>query len=198
MRVLHYVNGIMNFPGCSTNWNGRAVTHTHVNTDFRAEKIEYFCGPIDRAFGQKDRAEKLFRTVLFYQGWDIDLVGHSNGADVICTMMKDYLSFPSLRSVHLVCGATDADFNLNGLNRLLTEGRIGRVNVYVAGKDMALRAAHSWLGKVLGYGVLGLHGAVNVLPSVMDRVRTVIWPELGHSDCWGESRFADTMSNFLS
>lgn len=196
MRVLHYVNGIMNFPGCSSNWNGRAVTHTHVNTEFRAEKIEYLCGPIDRVFGQKERAEKLFRTVLFYQGWDIDLVGHSNGADVICTMMKDY-PFPQIRSVHLVCGATDADFNLNGLNRLLTEGRVGNVTVYVAEKDQALRLAHSWMGKLLGYGVLGLHGAVNVLPSVAGRVRTVSWPGFGHSDCWRDSAFEGTMRNFL-
>ena len=57
-RVTIYVNGILTFPGSSNNWNGRAVTWTHLNRDARAEKVEYFCGPIDRAFGQKERAQK--------------------------------------------------------------------------------------------------------------------------------------------
>lgn len=196
-RVLLYVNGIMTFPGDSRNWNGRAVTWTHTHSEARAEKVEYFAGPVDRVFGQTARAEKLHRTLSFYRGWSISLVGHSNGADVIVDCLRQWNDWPSIEAVHLVCGATEADFNKNGLNRLLYSGRVGQACVYVADQDKALALAHTLPGRMLGYGTLGLHGAVNVSDSVKGRVTETHWPEWGHSDCWADSVFDKTMTLFM-
>lgn len=199
-QAFHFINGILNFPGSSANWNGKAVTYTHINTSAKAEKIEYFCGVISRVLGQKERALKLSRTLSFYAGWENHLVGHSNGCDVILDMLRDYPNFPNLKHVHLVCAACDADFEKNGLNALLKSKRIEAVTVYVAGKDRALALAHTWPGFLLGYGTLGLHGAYNVATEVLDRVKIVWgapWSDYGHSDCWAENNFDETMGNFL-
>lgn len=200
-RIQIYIPGIDTWPGCSKNWSGRAVTYTHCNSEYKAEKVEYFCGPIGRAFGQKGRAAKLYKTLSFYYRYRVRvLVGHSNGTDVILTMMRDFPAFPRVDALHLVCGATDADFVTNGLNRLLANNRVGQVFVYVAGQDMALRVAHTWLGKVLGYGVLGLHGPLNIGAGLESRVATINtspWDSYGHSGCWGDSQFRNTMTNFL-
>lgn len=193
-RAYFLVNGIDTWPGDSKNWNGRGVTWIHTLTDSKAEKIEYFCGPIDRAFGQKDRANKLARTVSFYQGWQNILVGHSNGADVILSALWYYPALvPHIEHIHLVCGATGADFERNGLNRWLGCGRVDRVTVYCGGKDRALKLAHLWIGKLLGYGTLGLHGPINIRQSVASRVRTIFWRDYDHSTCWNDAHFTATM-----
>jgi len=195
-QAFHLVNGILNFPGCSNNWNGRGVTWLHVSTEAKAEKVEYFCGPIDRAFGQKERALKLNRTLNFYRGWENHIVGHSNGAAVALAMMRDYRKWPDIEHLHLVCGACEADFEKNGLNVWMREGRIGYVTVYVGGKDLALRLAHSWAARLLGYGVMGLHGPLNVAPDVEARVGIVTespWADYGHSTCWDDWNFDTTM-----
>jgi hypothetical protein len=199
--AFHLVNGILNFPGCSKNWNGKGVTWLHTDEAARplaarAEKIEYFCGPIDRAFGQKERAHKLFLTLNRYHDWENTVAGHSNGADVILTMLRDYHGWPPITHLHLICAATNADFEKNGLNRWLRAGRIERVSVYVAGKDLALRLAHSFTGKLLGYGTLGLHGPTNVAEDVRERVNCVWsgpWLNYGHSGCWEAGNLPRTM-----
>ncbi|HXP60965.1 MAG TPA: hypothetical protein VN829_10765 [Dongiaceae bacterium] len=203
-RLYCFINGILTFPGDARNWTGRAVTWTNVHEGFdvdplrvRAEKVEYWAGPIDRVFGQKGRAEKLLHTLLQYCGWEIVLAGHSNGADVIVDMLRDFPQCLPIHHLHLVCGATEGDFQQNGLNGALLQNRVGDVTVYCAGKDRALALAHTLPGKVLGYGVIGLTGALNVLPSVQSRVRRVDWPDYGHSDCWADGNFNSTMEGFL-
>ena len=222
--LLIFVPGILTFPGDSRNWSGRAVTFTHTRSYARAEKVEYFCGPIGRAFGQNNRCHKLYRTLDQYcspyvqgrddspsprgegrgegkpvspsQQWHITLVGHSNGAAVIIGALSQF-PCPRIDSLHLVCGACESSFHKNRLNYLLTRNAVKEVSVYVAKKDLALRLAHTWAGRLLGYGVLGLHGARHVLPSVKRRVREIDWPEYGHSDCWHDNNLAETLSNFM-
>lgn len=193
MKAWFLINGILTFPGSSKNWTGRGVTWLNTRTEAKAEKIEYLCGPIGRALGQMDRAYKLWHTLSYYDGDDNYVVGHSNGADVIISMLRDFPLCPKIRELHLVCGASESDFNRNGLNRLLGTGKIGRVIVYVAKKDEALRLAHTWLGHILGYGTLGLDGPTSVLPSVESSVKTIEWPDYGHSDCWHDDNFEATM-----
>ncbi len=194
-RVHIFVNGILTFPGSSRNWTGRAVTWTHLNTEARAEKVEYFCGPIGRALGQRERAEKFAATLQHYQGWQAIAVGHSNGADVILDGLR-LAAWPRLEELHLVCGACEADFNTNGLNLALLNDRIGKVFVYIGDRDQALRLAHTLPAQLLGYGVLGLHGPRNVRANVRDRVGELHWPDYGHSDCWHDDHFAQTMKHF--
>jgi pimeloyl-ACP methyl ester carboxylesterase len=201
-RVQIYVPGILVVPGASRNWDGRAVTHTHTWSDYRAEKVEYWCGPVSRAFGQKERAEKLYRTISYYDGkdWQRVLVGHSNGSDVILTMLRERQWMPRIDALHLVCAATCSDFERNGLNSLLIRGKVGQVFIYVAGKDLVLRLASLRLARMLGYGTLGLHGPKNVSKYAAERVTTIndgVWKSFGHSDCWNDVHFNGTMSLFL-
>lgn len=167
------------------------------NTDDKAIACEYFCTAIFRAFYNRRRAEKLWQQVsAFKKGWSQKIVAHSNGAHVVVDMVR--LHTIELAHLHLVCGACEADFNKNGLNRALASGQVKRVTVYTAGKDRALALAHTLPGRLLGYGTLGLHGPLNVLPSVADRVETVRsapWDEYGHSECWGKD-FGRTMRTF--
>ena len=204
------VNGIDTFPGVSANWNGRGVTWIHVTTDYKAEKIEYFCGPIDRAFGQKERAEKFSRTAQFYSptAWQRIGVGHSNGAAVISSALMNEADAATkagktpdrYEEVHLVAGAVNEDFDANGFNKALITGQVGKIFVYCGGKDEPLRLAATWFGRFLGYGGLGHYGSQKVNPIIEDRV-TVIkngrWLNFGHSDCWHDDNFDATMKEIV-
>lgn len=201
MKAFLLINGIDTFPGCSKNWNGRGVTWVHTNKLARpllarAEKIEYWCSPVGRAFGQRDRCEKLYRTLQFYAGWDVTVVGHSNGAAVALEMMRDFPGFARIAHLALVCGACESNFHKSGLNDWLEQGSVGRVTVCVAGRDVPLRLAHSLPARLLGYGVMGLGHDLHVRPSVRDRVTVVRggrWAEYGHSTCWEDQNLDDTM-----
>lgn len=206
-RVVIFVPGILQFPNNGRNWEGRATTWINTvgsaecgvrNGGLRADGLHYFCGPITRAFHQLRRIHRLANLLRSYAGWRISLVGHSNGCDIIVQALQVVRGYHLLQFefVHLACGACEADFQKNGLNMALLSKRVGKVCVYVAGKDRALRLAHTLPGKLLGYGTLGLHGAMNVLDSVQERVGTMTWPEYGHSDCFHPSHFEVTMQHF--
>lgn len=194
--VTIFVNGILTFPGDTRDWNYRAVVWTHLKTESHAQAVEYFCGPIGRAFGQRKRAAKIVELLQAYEGWEITLVGHSNGCAVILAALASTLVYPMIKAIHLVSGACDADFDHNGLNEALEDGRVGSVGVYIGGKDMALRLASHWIGRVLGYGVLGLHGPRNVSDAARPKVGILEWPTFGHSDCWRPEHFDRTMAKF--
>jgi len=191
--VYIYIPGILSRPGAAYNWCGRAVTWTHINhPNVQAEKVEYFTRALTRPFGQKARAHKLQRVMQFYSAYDYDihLVGHSNGCDVIVdalrAMMDDGAVTPNIRSMHLVSAACERDFDRNGLN--LWIDKIGRIVIYIAEHDRALTAAGTYIGRLLGYGTLGKHGAVNNQKPV-DYVRR----DIGHLDWWKRNRFDATM-----
>jgi len=175
-------------------------TNNAVEIPVQAEKVEYFCGPVGRAFGQLGRVDKLSRTMSFYHNHKNTVIGHSNGADVVLKCLNDYRDIPLIESVHLVCGACNSDFETNGLNRLLSSGAIDRVVVYIAAKDFMLWLAHTIPGRLLGYGMMGLRGPCNVAENVRHRVKVVRdypWNDYGHSDCWEDSEFDQTMQNFI-
>lgn len=195
--VIIFVNGIMNFPGDSHGWNYRAVVWTHLSgSPMEPIPVEYFCGPIGRAFGQKKRAQKICELLEAYAGWNIILVGHSNGCAVILKALGMALVYPRIQAIHLVSGACEADFNRNGLNEAVEGGKVGKVCVYVAGKDMALRVASHWMGRLLGYGVLGLHGMQNVPASLLDRIGQITQEDFGHSSWWEAEHFDRSMGHF--
>lgn len=188
--VYLFVNGIMTFPGSGKNWTGKAVTWNHVELGIISEKIEYFSGALfSRSIGQKARAKKLIKTLMYYiiAEFDIVLVGHSNGCDVILDALKE-MSWPKIKEVHLISGACEADFDKNELN--LSGKQIGLIRVYVAGKDKALKMAATFLGRLLGYGSLGKTGTIN---SNHDNVETIVEPEFGHSDWFAGRSFNETM-----
>jgi hypothetical protein len=186
-RVYIYVNGILTVPGESENWTGKAVTWTHLHTNDVAEKVEYWVGPISRAFGrgQRKRAEKLAKTVHFYaiSGYEIILAGHSNGGSVIgdAIRLMPPGSWKAIKHVHLISPASKEDFEVNGLNLLGAP-----VTVYIAGQDTPLALA-SGPGRLLGYGGLGKVGPVNAkVPT-----KVVTREEFGHGT-WFESEYFDS------
>lgn len=174
--IFIYINGILTKPAQAENWNGKAVTWTHLHTPHRAEKIEYYVGPISRVLGQKKRSAKLVKTLRFYDrdDWRIVLVGHSNGGDVICDALKDSARsvYERITAIHLIAPANEADFDKNGLNAVGAP-----VVVYIGTRDSALKIGSS-VGRFLGYGSLGKDGPKNArLPDV----RTV-FEDYGHSE----------------
>jgi len=193
-RVFIYVNGILTFPGRSSNWTGRAVTATHLLTQARAEKVEYLSFPtLTRLLGQRRRVNRLIRTIGFYRGWKITLVGHSNGAAVIADALKRLDWYP-IDEVILFSPACDADMERNGFAAALREKRLSRVRIYIAGKDWALRLAMSFLGKLCGYGSLGLTGPRHF---VSPAVQVVEKPNWNHSEWWTDTNFPWTMGEIL-
>lgn len=197
-RIYIFVNGILNIPGDAKDWNARAVTFTHLGYPAKAEKVEYFCGPIGRAFGQNRRARKVATLLDRYKGqFDIVLVGHSNGCDVILDALK-MAGWPEILQLHLFSGACEADFQKNGLNDACDANKIKRIFVYVAGKDIWLQIAHTIPGKILGYGTLGLHGPLN--ESIAAALRTRLNKQLsfGHSSWWNWNQFKRSMGWILN
>ena len=197
--IYLFVNGIATWPGNFTNWNKRAVTFTHTRTENRAEAFEYFCTPLTRPFREDERAKHFARALRDYSsaGWKIVCVGHSNGCDVILDGLKR-ADWPKVEAIHLVCGACEADFQKNLLNRALEYNRVGKVLVYCGEKDWALPLANTTAGWLLGYGVLGLRGALRVDDRVKDRVGQMWWPHYGHSTCWEPDHFVSTMKHFFT
>ena len=189
-RVIIFINGILTWPGDADNWNGKAVTWTFLNTDEfdAAEKVEYYIGPISRVLGQRKRAAKLLKTMRFYldYGWQVTLVGHSNGANVIMRALRELTKQQlfNVRHLHLIAPAAPADFDKNGLNEAGVP-----VTIYRGTRDWALNLS-SGAGRVLGYGALGKTGPVNVRDVEVEEVVE----DLGHSGWFSPEHLWDTMS----
>ncbi len=195
-RIYIYVNGILTKPGESENWTGRAVTRTMLDTEHRAEKVEYMSYPtFSRLMGQRDRVKKLARTISYYvdHGYELVLAGHSNGGGVVVEAMR-YLEWPKVLEVHLLSPASERDFHRNGLRLAQDRGRIGKVFVYVAGKDTWLKIASLFVGRLFGYGTLGRDGPKN---HCTDHTVVVHRRDWGHSDWWTEQNFPWTMRRVL-
>lgn len=199
-KIFLFVNGINTFPGDSRNWTGRAVTFVNTQTPHKAEKVEYFCGIIGRAFGQKNRVKKLYKTLSFYRDYDIVIAAHSNGAAVLLEMLQIYPDWPNLQEIHLICGACNADFEMSGLNTFLEAGRIKKCYVYIGGKDWVIKLANSWVAKLLGYKALGLFGAHNVSEKIKNKVIEIWegdWENYGHSTAFNNDNFEKTMRSII-
>lgn len=185
-----FVNGILNFPGRSSNWTGRAVTHMMSEHGIFAEKVEYFTfATFHRMMGQRKRALKLARTMSFYQNHQIHLVAHSNGADVVFDALH-YLNWPRVETVQLFSPACENDFQKLGVRTAQIAGSIGKVKVFIGEKDSPLALASSFAGRWFGYGSLGRIGPVN---HVEDQTEVITRPDWGHSDWWLDQNFRWTM-----
>jgi pimeloyl-ACP methyl ester carboxylesterase len=192
-----FVNGILNFPGNAEGWTDLAASYINSRTPHKAEKFEYLVLPLTRRICLDRKARELAALVAQYAGQDLTIVGHSNGCELICRMLK--VSGVKIKRLHLISGACDADFWKNGLNEALKSGRVGEVVVYVAEKDWPMRLARfsqtllGWAG--LGYGSLGLDGPRNLAPEVVERdlVWTVRRSSFGHSDWFLPVNFGDLM-----
>ncbi len=170
-RIYIFINGVRVKPGNTRNWNSRAVTWTHNFTDARAEEVEYYSLAILRPFHQGSRAARLIDKLRSYDTavWDIILVGHSNGCDVILDAMQKLEWKVAVKEIHFISAACTADFSGTGLNDALFASIVGEVFIYIAKRDIALLMAHTFLGRILGYGTLGITGPVNMAVTVSER-----------------------------
>lgn len=205
-RVFIFVNGILSWPSDADGWTDRAVTWTNIRTPWHGEKYEYACGPLTRRLKQQRRAEGLAKMCRYYadcvgsdqrqheQRWKIHLVGHSNGCDIILRTLKLLPEQVKIECVHFFAAACEADFDANGLNRMLWSGHLGGAEVYTGGKDHALRFAQitsKFLKPFgLGYGFLGLVGPKNVDDK---RVHEFHEDYFGHSTWFEPAQFPRTM-----
>lgn len=204
--VYIFVNGIRTFPGSSKNWNGRAVTATHNKFADRldtvvAEKVEYFTPALTRGFLQKHRARKLIKVLNYYDGWRTVVVAHSNGADVVLDALR--MGEHRLQRLHLISPAVTWDCKKNGLGALYkdtgtildtfpTDGRLREPPcLWIAGKDKALKFGGSFLGRMLGYGALGLKGPK---PGTLPHRSGYVEPNFGHSEWFDQTNFDKTMN----
>lgn len=197
-RVYILINGILTRPGASDGWTDRGVTWLNLHTAGKGEKFEYAASALTRRIWQDDRAKAIARMCEFYfeAGWEVVLIGHSNGCDLIARVLALCVG-RRFRSVHLFAAAADwAPFSL-----ALHAARVGHVFIYASSSDRALwwaglsRKVGGWAG--LGYGNLGRE-----VPAAAEATAgcTVIRRnEYGHSD-WharGE-RFESTMRLLLA
>lgn len=180
--VIIYVNGILTWPGSADNWNGRAVTWTHLHTDYRAEDFEYACGPFTRRVWQQRRAKHLAKMILFYKGWDIILAGHSNGAAIIVRTLK-LIPARKIKAVHFLAPACSE----------IPKADV--VKIYAGGKDTALKIAKfSQILKFVGLGYGNLGGrCLAQLNDLVGEKNVIFKPEYGHSDWFNEEVFEKTM-----
>jgi pimeloyl-ACP methyl ester carboxylesterase len=197
-RIYIFVNGIMCRPGDAQNWNARAVNWIHLNTEDRAVMVEYFFTPFSRILRAKSVAEKVAEVLEAYHGWEIFLVGHSNGCAEILEALA-LMDWPRIEALHLVSAACEADFDRNGLKFAFARRAIGAVRVWMSGRDSALHLVKCKLGRLLGYGALGVDGPRGADELLADRrVAVTVWSTRDHSDCFKPYAFSETMRGFLS
>lgn len=187
MKRIVYIfeNGIDTVPGDATGWQARAVRFFAIKFGAFGVAVEYFSGPLlSRIFGQGARARELVAVISEFldAGWQVVLVGHSNGADVIHDALK-LLRWPQILAVHLFSAAIDSDMKQEGFDYALRTGQIQRMVIYTGGKDVVLGFWARLVGWV-GYGRLGFTGPQNMSPAAKARVTVVPQPEFGHSSWW--------------
>lgn len=158
--VIVFVPGILSWPGTAEGWTDRAVTWTHGHTDARAEKFEYWSGIIFRRLRQDWRAAHLANLLSFYHSFgyqSVNLVGHSNGCDVILRALRK--SPQNVDSIHFVAPACDTNEACSMFRYLRLRRFLRKVVVYIGGADRAMNVARKTFGILklwhLGYGTMG-------------------------------------------
>lgn len=196
-RAYYFVNGILTLPGQSKNWTGKAVTGVHTrlrDTTIKAEKIEYYTGPISRMFWNKARANRLLKVNRYYDSFEKIVVAHSNGADVVLDALR--LAPFKIHTLLLISPAVTSDCGDTGnrLNTLLKEGVVERFHLWIGKKDVPLRMAKLGIGRLLGYGALGLIGPKNLQDPPLGRIE----PEFGHSTWFDKDHLEDTLDRIAA
>lgn len=200
-RTILCVPGILTKPGLIDNWPELACRWIdRQRPDINAERYEYYSPATLRGMGEAGRAADLATVLGDYIDDRLTLVAHSNGADVVVRALKLLPKTQVIETIHLLSPACEADWTTNGLNVAMAAGRVGFVDVWIAGKDTALgfwaRLSRipplSWIPG-LSYGLLGRDGPQGVQPDLASRVSVQAEPDYGHSTWWDAANFDDTM-----
>lgn len=206
------INGWKSIFGGWKNWPNQAICWIHKNTQHsRAQTLLYFTSPLFAGLTRRYRAKSFAKLIRAYSvhDWEIHLIAHSEGTATILKALM-LAGWPDIKTVHLLNGACDANFERNGLNFALMTGKIEHVFVYASEKDWAMRIEDTLLGKWLfrirtkdkPLGLIknvenGFYCARTVALSQRDKVKEIFWNG-GHSVCWENRNFERTMNHFVS
>jgi hypothetical protein len=208
--VFIFINGINTLPTDQRGWTDRARNWIVRETDFGADKFEWFGGPLTAQLFAPLREQQLLRVLGQYPlDTRLILVGHSFGCELICRVLA-HVKCPNVQDAWLIAAACTADFRTNGLNRAMGRGQLGRVFCLQASRDGALALAKQsalalrwsrWLklipGVHLDYGWLGLTGPTHV--AYPPRVEVTQKPDhIGHSSYVNTINLAATLSHIVN
>lgn len=203
--VLLFINGILTRPGDAFAWTDLAVRWmiNHGPAMTRGDRFEYGCPALLRRFFLRGHACDLARVIGEYAAGHghhprLHLAGHSNGCELIARAVQ--LSSAPIASIHLIAGAVDRDFRVNGLGDRILRGQVGKAWCYCSHGDYVLKyaARPSQIFKAigLGYGDLGGRGPIGVTPQ--HRIETHWADDYGHSDWFLPDNFDRTMRLVLT
>lgn len=192
-RLYVYAVGIRTEPGSPKNWSWRAVRDTHLNTSYQAQTMEYYTPAIGRPFFNKQRAQRLLATVLPFVGRPLYMKIHSNAADVLADSMR--IQPFHIDVLHMIAPAVTADCSKNGINAMLAGGYVKKLHIWSGGNDWALKLGKTLIGRLWGYGALGLVRKPKNLAKGFD-VTLRHEPDFGHETWFDEKNFDDTMRRF--
>ncbi len=186
-RIYIYVPGILNLPGSTEGWTDRAVTWTHTRTPYRAEKFEYWNGPLGAMATANKRAAALIRMLKHYdpERWQIVLVGHSHGCEVIVRALRGFET--PIHAVFLMAPSCSEELSETGLLERLGSNNIYKLVIGIGGRDRLLRAAKKFspLLKLFGirYGHIGGDNPETVMNQLNHkRGRVAYMPTFNHND----------------
>lgn len=201
--IFLFEHGINSVPSDWRDWTNRAIEYINTSTPYKADSLEYFATALNVRC-EKGRTLSFAKKLRAYSvdDWNIIGVAHSNGTRIWTGGWK-LAGWPRIKTLHLVCGACDSNFERLGINSALYSGKVSEIFAYTAGKDWAMKIENTLLGRFLfdlSNQPLGLVGPQMVRDTVRQRVRWVTggkWKEYGHSDCWLPENFESTMKCFL-
>lgn len=182
------VNGILTVPGDSEGWTIRANEWIEDRYLGYADRYEYFSGALlTRMLFQARRAREVIKRLKQRAvNHDIVLVGHSNGCEIICRVLKSQEI--KCKAVHLIAAACEQDFNKNGLNKAIEDGIVDELHLYTSTSDEALDLARatSWLSFFgMGYGLLGSKGPTHI------NLQAILKTEIHRRDSYRHSTWFD-------
>jgi len=182
-------NGIHTVPWNDKSWVDRMEVWGKRAKRFTGVKMEYFTLFLMgmRTLVNGWMVRKMVKGVLGCLARVIWLVGHSNGADILCCVIGKLLKLEwsgRIEQVVLIAGAVEHDFNKNFLNEALRRGMVERVLVLASENDGVLsgpaRKSRKIFGK-WGYGIMGWlaafperHAEMNIDPQFLEEGRVII------------------------
>lgn len=199
-RILYVItNGIMTRPGQIDGFTNKIVTG--INTMFpddpvKAENPDYWAGPLTRRFRQQRRAKKIVKMISYYvdKGFEIVYGGHSNGCDMGLRVIR-LLDVP-VKEVHFFAPACEPDLEKSGMAEWLRTGKVGKLKLYISGKDKAMRFARIRIFG-LGYGNLGGQDPED-LRKLIGPENVIYEPKYGHGTWFDDDKLNETIKRIIA
>lgn len=200
-RAYILVPGIFSNTGDARNWAPVMASDINIGEeDGKGDEFRYFTNALDHKFKMNDRVQWIIALAVRYYaaGYDLTYVGHSDG----CEMgRRVFLAGPAIwGAAHFFAPACDADFQRNGLNGALMDGKVGKLTVHASSADAVLGILArytAWL-PFIAYGTLGCDGPNNVAAEAASRLSVDMRHDLGHGDWFNDANWNATFQAITS